>query len=95
MIVATASAASRAGDGAVLVVVSLDSDGNVIKEYPPVNMEDLLDLDNGTFAPNTSYNFAGDISSEGLDIQFTGTSPICILNWATDPDEESGTIIKK
>lgn len=95
VIVATATAASRAGESAYLVVVSLDSDGNVIKEYPPVNMEDLLDLDNGAFAPNTSYNFAGDISSEGLDIQFTGTSPICILNWATDPDEESGTIIKK
>ena len=55
-----------------------------------------MELENGrTFESNTIYNLAGNLGPDKLDMKFTGSSPICILNWGTDPDEESGTIIKK
>lgn len=92
---ATVVAAESAEAGPVMTVTALDADGKQIRTYPPVALGALMGLDNGrTFTPNTVYSLAGSITAGGIDLQFTGKSPICILGWTTDPDEESGIIIK-
>ena len=55
----------------------------------------MLELADGrTFKANTVYNLAGNLTAEDVKLQFTGASPICILSWDTDSNEEFGTIIK-
>lgn len=82
-------------DGSKLVLTALDGAGNELRTYPGVALGELLKLGNERlFEPNTVYKIAGDIDAEGVDLRFTGLSSICILSWASDPDEESGTIIK-
>lgn len=90
------AATMSAEGGPRLVATSVDKSGREIRRYPPVALGAMLKLNNGReFKPNTIYKLAGNINVNELNLQFTGSSPICILNWGFDPDEESGTIIKK
>lgn len=88
--------AEGAPDGPSLEITALDKNGKEIRKYPSIALGEMLGLDDGCrFSPNTVYNLAGSLSKNGVDLQFTGSSPICILPWTTDPDEEEGTIIKR
>lgn len=92
-VVVAATESAEGGPG--IVVTALDKSGREIRTYPKVAVGEMLGLENGrTFQPNTVYSLAGTIDSDNLYLQFTGSSPICILTWETDPDEEFGTIIK-
>lgn len=92
---AVIAAAESAVDGPVLQITALDNSGKEIRRYTPVTLGALLELENNrTFKPNTIYNLAGNLTPDVVNLQFTGSSPICILSWDTDTDEEFGTIIK-
>lgn len=93
---AVVAATESSENGPSIEITALDHAGKEIRTYPPVPLGALMELENGrTFEPNTIYKLAGNLGPDKLDMKFTGSSPICILNWGTDPDEESGTIIKK
>lgn len=93
---AVVAATHSAPDGPVLEITALDNSGRELRTYPPVALGTMMGLENGrTFEPNTVYNVAGNLAADDLKIQFTGKSPICILSWSDDPDEEFGTIIRK
>lgn len=92
---AIVAATESAANGPSIEITALDSNGKEIRTYPAVPLGDMLGLSGGRqFEQNTIYNLAGNLSAENVDMKFTGSSPICILNWGTDPDEETGTIIK-
>lgn len=92
-VVVAATESAEGGPG--IVVTALDKSGREIRTYPKVAVGAMLGLENGrTFMPNTVYNLAGTLDPANLHLQFTGSSPICIITWGTDPDEEFGTIIK-
>lgn len=92
---AVVAATESADGGPVLHITALDRNGRELRTYAPVALGSLLRLsDSRTFAPNTVYRLAGELDACDLRLQYTGTSPICILQWDTDPDEEFGTIIK-
>lgn len=95
-ITAVVAATQSAPEGACLEITALDNSGRELRTYPPVALGAMMGLvGDRTFEPNTIYNLAGNIGVDELKIQFTGKSPICILSWSDDPDEEFGTIIKK
>lgn len=92
---AIVAATESTANGPSIEITALDSNGKEIRTYPAVPLGDMLGLSGGRqFEQNTIYNLAGNLSAENVDMRFTGSSPICILNWGTDPDEETGTIIK-
>lgn len=92
---AVVAATESAAGGPILHITALDRNGRELRTYRPVALGPLLRLsDSRTFAQNTVYKLAGELDAADLRLQYTGTSPICILQWDTDPDEEFGTIIK-
>ena len=92
---AVVAAAESAAGGPVLQITALDNSGKEIRRYPPIPLGNMLELADGrTFKANTVYNLAGNLTAEDVKLQFTGASPICILSWDTDSNEEFGTIIK-
>lgn len=92
---ASVAACSASDAGPNLAVKVLDAEGRLLRSLDPIPLGRLLRLtDSRSFEPNTAYKLAGTLSPAGLELQYGGTSAICILNWREDPDEENRTFIK-
>lgn len=77
----------------VLEVKVKDSKGEILKEYTPVPLQQVLEQDESSqVTENTQYNVTAQLTEEDeIETQLTGTTAICILNWTGNGDDaESG-----
>lgn len=77
----------------VLTITVNDDKGNILKEYNPVSLQDVLELKEEQVEENTQYNVAAQLTEKDeIETQLTGTSAICILNWTGGNDSPEGGV---
>lgn len=75
------------------VEISLKDNQDQVVAQGTVQLNDMLETqENGEMKENTLYNVAIQVTENGeIKTQLKGTSPLLILNWTEDKEEEEGT----
>lgn len=82
-------------EGAQLAVAVCNQQGDTIKKYTPVELHQVLDLQEQQMPGNTQFDVAAQLTENSeIETQLVGTSSICILNWTGGDEEPEGGIAR-
>lgn len=75
------------------VEITLKDNQDQVVAQGTVSLNEMLETqENGEMKENTQYNVAVQVTENGeIKTQLKGTSPLLILNWTEDQEEEEGT----
>ena len=73
--------------------ITLKDNQDQVVAQGTVSLNEMLETqENGEMKENTQYNVAVQVTENGeIKTQLKGTSPLLILNWTEDQEEEEGT----
>lgn len=82
-------------EGAELAVAVCNQQGDTIKKYTPVELHQVLDLQEQQMPGNTQFDVAAQLTeNDNIETQLVGTSSICILNWTGGDEDPEGGIAR-
>lgn len=82
-------------EGAQLAVAVCNQQGDTIKKYTPVELHQVLDLQEQQMPGNTQFDVAAQLTENSeIETQLVATSSICILNWTGGNEEAEGGIAR-
>ena len=78
-----------------LAVSIYDTKGEMLKTYTPIDLHEILELQDKQLPENTQYDVAAQLTdNDNIETQLIGTSSICILNWTGGEEDPEGGIAR-